>query len=205
MKGQKKLNIIIISLVITVIVSIFLYQLGSDIGTTRAAKAKLRNEVIQIKKINIELSKDNESLEKEITELDKKKQDMIDSDTQLKESTQTISEYSKKIEDLKAELNQLNTPGELNSKYSSQISKISNKKTGSTTTYVDTVLISNKDISPGRYCISVNGLFRIIKQTSNNVIESQNVGLLESDSYTTHIDSDCKIIIDGKLDFTPVN
>lgn len=205
MKGYKKLTILITALVLTVVASVVLYQYGSKIGTTQAAKARLRSEYIQLKKDNISLSEENQNLEQKVAAIDEKRQNLINTDAELKKSTELIAEYQKKNEELQNELNAINTPGELNSKYNNQINQISNAKTGDVITYSDVVLVSGKDISAGRYCISGDGSFRIIKKTNNNIVESQNVGLLESDSYTTNVDAECTIIIEGTLDFTPVD
>lgn len=205
MKGYLKLTALITAALLTTILSIILYNYGSDIGTMNAARIKLRNETIQLKRDNIEISKENKDLTKKINSIEKKTQKLTNKDSELQEVNTEIKNYQSQIDLLEKELSQFSTADEINSKYASQISNVSNDAIGSPKTYTNTTIISGKDIAPGRYCIKGMGNFRIVKTTNNNVVESQNLKIVESNSFTAVIENDCNIIVEGNLSFTKVN
>lgn len=205
MKGYIKLYIIISAAIVSIASSLFLYNYGSSVGTQKAARLKLKNELIQVKKENIELSKDNEELTDRIENYKKDAQKLMETDSELKEAVKEIEDYQTKISSLNQEFAKLNTPSELNSKYASQIQNISNAQVGNPIRYSNTTLFVGEDINPGRYCVKGNGTFRVINTINNSVTESQNVGLLESDSYTAVIEENCKVVVDGNLTFVEVN
>lgn len=205
MRGYIKLYIIISAVIVSIASSLFLYNYGSNVGTQKAAKLKLKNELIQVKKENIKLSKANKELTNKIDDHKKDAQTLMEADSELKKAVKEIEDYQTKISSLKQELTNLNTPSELNSKYALQIQNVSNAQISNPVHYANTTLLVGEDIDPGRYCVKGNGNFRVINTINNNVTESQNVGLLESDSYTAIIEKNCKVIIDGALTFIEVN
>lgn len=204
MKGYIKLYIIVSAILITLAASLFIYTFASDIGTNRAAKAILKSELIQLKKDNIDLSKNNKNLTKKINACEDDIKKLTQTDEEFKNSIKSLEDYQAKITKLKEEFSKINTPSILNDKYSEKIKNASNAEIGTEKKYTDTTLEVGKDISPARYKIKGNGSFRTVNK-NNVVTESQNIGILESDSYTAILSQDTKLTIMGTLTFVEVN
>ena len=205
MKNSSKIYFITLLVLITAALSYFLYNSGVSIGAQSAAKNLVKSETIKLTKENIELSKNNKKISEKTEDLKKQAEELSEKDSELAEYTKLINDYQTKITSINKDLSELNSGSNLNSKYADQISKISNETVSQTKQYKDTTLNCPTDIKAGRYLIKGDGSFRIIKTTNNNVIESQNIKNLESKSYTTPIESDCRIIVEGVLTFTEVN
>lgn len=205
MKNSSKIFFITLLLLITGAISYFLYNRGVSMGAQSAAEALVKSETIELTKENIELSKSNKEISEKTENLKKQAKDLSEKDSELAEYTKLINDYQTKISSINKELSELNAGSSLNSKYAEQINKVSNEAVGQAKQFKDTTINCPDDIKAGRYLIKGDGSFRIVKTTNNNVTESQNIKNLESKSYTTPIEADSKIIIEGTLTFTEVN
>ncbi len=190
---------------ITVFTSFILFNRGISIGSRRDAIAQLHNATKELNNENNKLYDDNEKLAKKTEDVRAEYNKILENDSEFAKYNEKVNSLTNSIDKLKQELAALGAKDDLSSKYSAQIGKISNAIKGDSITLKNSVLNCPKDISEGRYKIEGQGSFRIIKLSNNNVIESQNVKNLESNSYTCKIEDNCKLIVDGVLKFTEVD
>ncbi len=190
---------------ITVFTSFILFNRGISIGARRDAIAQLHNATKELNNENTKLYDDNEKLAKKTEEVRAEYNEILENDSEFAKYNETVNSLTNSIDKIKQELATLGTKDDLSSKYATEIGKISNAVKGDSITLKNSVLNCPKDISEGRYKIEGEGSFRIIKLSNNNVIESQNVKNLESNSYTCKIEENSKLIVDGVLKFTEVD
>ncbi len=190
---------------ITVFTSFILFNRGISIGSRRDAIAQLHNATKELKDENTKLYDDNEKLSKKTEEVRAEYNKILENDSEFAKYNEKVNSLTISIDKIKQELANLGTNDDLSSKYAGEISKVSNAIKGDSVTLKNSTLNCPKDISEGRYKIEGQGSFRIIKLSNNNVIESQNLKNLESNSYTCRIEDNCKLIVDGVLKFTEVD
>ncbi len=194
-----------ILIAITAFCSFILFNRGFSIGARRDAIAMLHTATRELNEQNEKLYDDNEKLSKKTEEVREEYNDILENDSEFAKYNEKVNELTNSIDKIKQEIDSLGTTDDLSSKYAAQISKVSNAVKGDSITFKDSVLNCPNDINEGRYKIEGQGAFRVINLSNNNVIESQNVKNLESNSYTCKIDENSKIIIDGTLKFTEVD
>ncbi len=190
---------------ITAFSSYILFNRGFSVGARRDAIALLHTATRELNEQNEKLYEDNEKLAKKTEEVREEYNDILENDSEFAKYNEKVNELTTSIAKIKQEITSLGTADDISTKYSHQISKVSNAVKGDSVTFKNSVLNCPKDLHEGRYRIEGQGAFRVINLSNNNVVESQNVKNLESSSYTCKIEENSKIIIDGTLKFTEVD
>lgn len=178
----------------------FLYRLGVDYGEYRYAYDALKEEVQSIKE-------ENEEIKKQMPEYSDKAGAQMSKDEKaqtLERLDSEISGYENEIQKLGEELETVKNEKAILQEFSESMKNISNSASGSPITLSNNTYQCPSDISEGRYKVTGDGSFRVVVNSSQEIIDSQLVSQLEGNMYTFNLKSGTRITVDGTLTFTPV-
>lgn len=187
MTYYKKIIIIKISIAAALLAVIILSAVFSHAGAVRRkAKKELKSEISLLQSENYRLEKKQSDLKDDISDIE----DEIDSKNEIAEEA---SEYMAEYENLKAgvaeaekSLSELNASIERKQTYLKQ-SKTIKKLSETEEIYVSgETLKCPADISAGRYIASGDGNL-LVYNTSNSLRLSENLGSIETNSFTFDI------------------
>lgn len=203
MKNFKTIFTIFI-IVTALCLSVWVYRIGTEYGAQSEAYEKVALETEKLEEENKHLAERCDEYESDI-EQNRSGIEKSEENTVLDDYYEKIADCEKRISTLNEEMEAAKKDESAIKNYNVDLNGISNEEKGAPQKYKDKTLLCPSDISAGRYKISGTGSFRIVTNVNNTVTESQNLSSTDNNSYTTNIEGDSKVIVEGELSFIPVN